>query len=498
MRGGAEWIRSKEGWNDLPEGVSHVRGAGALSEWRGDHPEHECGDDPAVPDVVAADRECEPEAEEDGSAHAEPDRNVPDPRHRLHAQRLLGGVRLPDRHDEHPEEDDAGDPRERAEHVEREHPVVEAHAPILRAVLWTSDEFVLGRKSKLVRMAVSSPRSTEAQELLAAARRGDEAAFRRLADEHRAALLAHCYRMLGSLHDAEDALQETLLRAWRGLPGFAGRSAVQSWLYRIATNACLDAIARRSRRVLPVDYGPPSDTAAEIGQPLVESVWIEPFPDEVLAVPDGYAAPEARYEQREAVELAFIAAVQHLPPAQRAVLLLREVLGFSAREAAEALETTVASVNSALQRARRTVEERLPERTQQATLRSLGDVRARELVEAYVDAWQRADVDTLRELLVEDAIFSMPPWTAWCRGREMIANLAKAALETCAHESRIVHARANGQRAIVQYSRSPVTGRFEPVALDVLAFEGSQITEITGFVMPEIVPRFGVPLELDP
>src|SRR5262249_40499671 len=154
----------------------------------------------------------------------------------------------------------------------------------------------------------------------------------------------HCYRMLGSVHDAEDALQDTLLRAWRGLPRFAGRSSLGTWLHQIATRACLDAIARRPKRVLPIDYGPPSAPTVDVGRPLVESVWMEPSPDEALGVGDGYASPEARYEQREAVELAFIASLQHLPPTQRAVLILRDVLGFSAREVSESLDTTVASV----------------------------------------------------------------------------------------------------------------------------------------------------------
>src|SRR5262245_52430439 len=175
--------------------------------------------------------------------------------------------------------------------------------------------------------------------------------FRRLVEPHRAELHAHCYRMLGSVHDAEDALQDALLRAWRGLDRFEGRSSLRSWLYRIATNTSLDLIARRPKRVLPTDYGPPA--GAEDEPPTVEGIWIEPYPDERVGVEDGYAAPEARYERREAVELAFIAAVQHLPATQRAVLILRDVLGFSARETAATLDTTVEGVNSALARARR-------------------------------------------------------------------------------------------------------------------------------------------------
>ncbi len=346
-------------------------------------------------------------------------------------------------------------------------------------------------------MAAISTHSLGEQELLEAARGGDEDAFRRIVERHRVELHAHCYRMLGSLQDAEDALQETLLRAWRGLPGFAGRSSPRTWLYTIATNACLDAIARRPKRVLPVDYGPPSAPHLDPGPPLVESVWVEPYPDEELGFAEGYAAPEARYEQREAVELAFIAALQHLPARQRAVLVLREVLGFSAREVAESLETTVASVNSAMQRARKTVDERLPEQSQQATLRTLGDERIRDLVQRYIDAWATGDVEALRALLAEDAVFSMPPWTSWWRGRETIAGFAKTAAEFCA-EATSLPTRANGQVAIAYYHRDADTGRYEPAAIDVLTIEGSLLKEITAFITPEIFPRFGLPPELAP
>src|SRR5215212_5519899 len=187
--------------------------------------------------------------------------------------------------------------------------------------------------------------------LLGAARSGDEDAYARLIAPYRGELHAHCYRMLGSVHDADDALQDALLRAWRALGRFEGRSSLRSWLYRIATNTCLDLIARRQKRMLPIDHGAAADPHADPGEPIVESIWLEPYRDERLGVEDGFAAPEARYERREGVELAFIAALQHLPATQRAVLVLREVLGFSAAEVAETLDTTTASVNSALQRA---------------------------------------------------------------------------------------------------------------------------------------------------
>jgi RNA polymerase sigma-70 factor (ECF subfamily) len=344
-------------------------------------------------------------------------------------------------------------------------------------------------------MAIASAPASQEQELLDAARGGDEGAFRRIAEEHRTELLAHCYRMLGSMDDAEDMLQETLLRAWRGLPRFGGRSSLRTWLYRIATNVCLDAIGRRPKRMLPIDYGAETGAGDDVGAPLTESVWLEPFPDETLVLPHGYAAPEASYEQHEAVELAFIAALQHLPARQRAVLLLREVLGFSAREVAESLETTVASVNSALQRARKTVEERLPERSQQKTLRSLGDERIRELVEAYVDAWRTNDVDALRALLADDVVFSMPPWASWWRGSDTVADFAKAT-EECAGETLAIPLRANGQIALAAYHLDEATGRFEPAALDVLTLEGSLIKEITAFITPEVFARFGLPAEL--
>ena len=329
------------------------------------------------------------------------------------------------------------------------------------------------------------------QALLDAARSGSEDAFRRIVEDHRAGLHAHCYRMLGTIHDAEDALQEALLRAWRGLPQFAGRSSLHTWLYRIATNACLDALGRRPGRVLPIDYGPPSEPTHDVGEPLAESLWIGPYPDHLIASGDGLAGPEARYGQREAIEVAFIAALQHLPATQRAVLILREVLGFSAREVAESMDTTVVSVNSALQRTRRTIADRLPDRTQQATLRSLGDERARGLVESYIDAWARADVDGLRALLVEDAVLSMPPWPLWWRGADTIAGLAATAASGCP-PTRAVPIRASGQLAIASYGLDPSTGRYSASAIDVLTLDGPLVKEITAFVTPAMFGDFGL------
>jgi RNA polymerase sigma-70 factor (ECF subfamily) len=329
---------------------------------------------------------------------------------------------------------------------------------------------------------VAEGTSGRERELLESARGGSEEAFAQLLEPYRPELHAHCYRMLGSVHDAEDALQEALLRAWRGLGRFEGRSSLRSWLYTIATNTSLNAIAKRPKRVLPIDYGPAADPHAGPGEPIVESVWVEPYPDERLGLADGRASPEARYEQREAVELAFIAALQHLPPNQRAVLILREVLGFSAREAADTLETSTAAVNSALQRARAAVEERRPERTQQQTLRSLGDARVRALVDRYVEAWERCDVETVVELLTEDASFAMPPLGTWFRGREALRVFLEGWPLSGAWRWRALRVRANGQLALAFYAWDPAAHSHLPFALNVLTLGEAQITDVTAFI----------------
>jgi RNA polymerase sigma-70 factor, ECF subfamily len=296
--------------------------------------------------------------------------------------------------------------------------------------------------------------------------------YEALVEPHRRELQAHCYRMLGSVQDAEDALQDALLRAWKALDRFEGRSSSRSWLYRIATNACLDALARRPKRVLPIDY----DDA-----PAGETIWLEPCPD---ALAEGY-------EQREGIELAFIAALQHLPPNQRAVLILREVLGFSAKEVAGILDTTPASVNSAMQRARASVDERLPERSQQATLATLGDEEIRELVERYMAAWDRGDVDAVVAMLAEEATFSMPPNFEWFRGREAIREfLPKGPLSI----PRIfVPTRANGQLAFGTYKL--IDGEWVANAIHVITVgEDRLITDAVAFLDRSLFARFGLPL----
>jgi RNA polymerase sigma-70 factor (ECF subfamily) len=334
-------------------------------------------------------------------------------------------------------------------------------------------------------------------DVLAAARTGDEDAFTALVEPYRRELNAHCYRMLGSVYDAEDALQESLIRGWRALARFEGRSSLRSWLYTIATNACLDQIARRPKRMLPIDYGPAADPHTPPGDPIVESVWLEPYPDEMLGREDGYAAPEASYERREGVELAFIAALQHLGPNQRAVLILREVLGFSAKETAGMLETTVASVNSALQRARAAVEERVPEQSQQASLRAVGEDAVRELVDRYIDAWERCDVEAFAAMLTEDATFAMPPLSTWYRGRQGIATWASLSPLSGDWRWRTVFTRANGQPALAFYSWDEGHEAYLPFALNVLSLRGLRVSAVTAFIVratetpdPEAYERF--------
>ncbi len=325
--------------------------------------------------------------------------------------------------------------------------------------------------------------------LLECARSGSDGAYRELVEVHRAELHAHCYRILGSVHDAEDALQDALLRAWRGLAGFEGRSSLRSWLYKITTNAALDVAQRRSKRELPMTHGPSAGFGEGPGAALLESVWVEPYPDQAFGVADELASPEARYERRESLELAFVAALQCLPALQRAVLILREVLGFSNQETADLLDTTVPAVQSALQRSRAAARDRIPGRSQQATLRTLGDKRLRELVGRYCDAIERGDVDAVVGMLTEDAVWAMPPIVTWYRGRPAIAGFLR---DYGFNEAwRHLATQANGQLALGCYTFDPDRRRWVASVLDVLTLDGDRIAEVTGFVTAELLSRWG-------
>jgi len=330
--------------------------------------------------------------------------------------------------------------------------------------------------------------------LVAAARTGDEAAFAQLVAPYHRELLAHGYRMLGSVQDAEDAMQDALLGAWRGLPGFEARSSVRTWLYRITTNACVKAGQRRPKRLVSMDFHPAFEDVWQLGEVNPELSWLEPIPGALLAGAETTANPAARYELRESVELAFVAALQHLPATQRAVLILRDVLAFSAAEVAQTLDTSVASVNSALQRARAALAGRVQGESQQVTLRRLGEQRQRELVATFIAAWERTDVPALLDLLVEDARFTMPPVPAWFQGHDSIARFIRE--RYFATPWRMLPASANGQLAIACYQEKPDLPVYPLSAVNVLTLRGDRIAEITGFIDPGRYTYFDLPPDL--
>jgi len=324
----------------------------------------------------------------------------------------------------------------------------------------------------------------------------DNEGFQRVAEPYRRELLLHCYRFMGSIHDSEDLVQETFLRAWRGVGKFEGRTSVKNWLYRIATNACLNALARRAkaRRLLPEDISRPATRMLK-GSPSTEIPWLEPYPDsEMPEVVDTSPSPSGRYEVRDTVRLAFIAATQRLPPRQRAVLLLRDVLGWSANETAKTLHTSVASTNSALQRARGTLERRLSaeEIGKQDPLPS----REQSLADRYAQAWEDGDLDRLVELLTKDATLSMPPWRQWYQGRSQIASFLGWAFDWVWHRRRrtfrFVATRANGQHAFGEYIRRRGEKRFHAHALHLLTFKKRGIHRLTVFIDAGLFPKFGL------
>lgn len=326
---------------------------------------------------------------------------------------------------------------------------------------------------------------------LARARAGDDAAFNRLVAPLRAELHAHCYRMLGSTHDADDALQDALLRAWQGLARFEGRSSLRSWLYTVATRTCLDLLKSRERRAVPMDLGPASSHVVVHDVPSNDVAWLSPYPDAGLT--DSPASPGARYEQREAVEVAFVAALQHLPGNQRAALLLFEVLGFTAAEIAAMMDTTVASINSALQRARRIVSDRIPQATQQQTLREIDDQRVRRIVTGYMTALEHGDADLLVAMLTDDVTWSMPPLPHWYHGLDTVTEFAVRVPLTSCGSWRHRATSANGQPAIGAYLWDDPTGLHRAWSINVLTLRGDRIAAITSFIGAEHFQPFGLP-----
>jgi RNA polymerase sigma-70 factor (ECF subfamily) len=320
--------------------------------------------------------------------------------------------------------------------------------------------------------------------------------FERLAEPLRRELKVHCYRMLGSVHEAEDLVQETYLRAWRRFDTFDGSGSFRAWLYRIATNACLNALAARksAQRLLP-DQKSPAITAGQMpGAPATEVAWLEPYPDSNLTgIVDEAPDPEARYSSREAVQLAFVAAIQQLPPRQRAVLLLCDVLGWAAAEAATLLGGTTASINSALQRSRETLARRYPEGRPPAALRP--DVAQQELIGRYLRAWEGHDLEGFVALLKEDATAVMPPWLEWYAGREAIRAFFAMAWKTCGG-LRLVPTAANGQPAFAVYEHSSADGQWHAHSIHVLTLEQGAIATMTLFIEPRLFEAFGLPSTL--
>jgi RNA polymerase sigma-70 factor (ECF subfamily) len=328
--------------------------------------------------------------------------------------------------------------------------------------------------------------------LVSAAKRGDREALERLTEPHRRELRVHCYRMLGSFHDAEDAVQETFLRASRGLQRFDGRASVRVWLYRIATNVCLNVLGsrRHASRVLPETQNPPAQQMPG-REPASEIAWLEPYPDSALEnVSDNAGGPDVRYEMREAVHLAFIAAIQFLPPRQRAALLLHDVLGWSAAETGRLLDSSIAAVNSALQRARATLDERLPSGL--PPMAPTPSEEHRVLLERYVRAWESTDVDAFTALLMEDAVLSMPPWTQWYQGRDSIRTFFAFTGRSDGHAPfRLLPVGANLQPSFAFYSRwQGPEWQFHSIQLVTL--RGSAIHHMTSFVMPALASVFGL------
>jgi RNA polymerase sigma-70 factor, ECF subfamily len=339
-------------------------------------------------------------------------------------------------------------------------------------------------------MVETTPGRTEESAIMAA-RAGDESAFSALVERYRRELQVHCYRMLGSFDDAEDMVQETFLRAWRKRESFEGRSSFRAWLYRIATNACLDFLAYNERRVVSHEA---VDPGAALAPPHIP--WLQPYPDRLLEqIAPRDAEPDAVVVAKETIELAFLVAIQFLPAKQRAVLILRDVLDWSAKETAELLETSVASVNSALQRARATLQEHLPPRRPEWAPDQNPSEEERALLQRYVDASERGDAEAIAELLRDDVRFSMPPEPGTWVGRDTVVNgWVEGGFGSASFgDFRCVITRANRMPAVACYHRKPGASEYRAFALDVLKIENGQIAEVTAFNLAPVLEALGLP-----
>ncbi len=321
---------------------------------------------------------------------------------------------------------------------------------------------------------------------------GDESGFTAYFKRHRRELQVHCYRMLGSFEEAEDLVQETFLRAWRKRASFSGGS-LRAWLYRIATNACLDVLRKRPPRITPPELGAAGDPTVPPAPPA-DLPWLQPYPDRLLEpIAAAEEEPGEVVVARETIELAFLAAIQHLPPRQRAVLILRDVMRWSAKDTASLLEVSIDSVTSALQRARATLRDRLPERRTDWARATAPTEEEQALLRRYLDAHERADADALGELLREDVRLTMPPIPTWYDGREAIMTAQAQGWDPEFGQLRGAMAAANTLPAAAHYLRPPGEEEFRPLALDVLRIEEGRVAEITTFVSPELFPAFGLP-----
>jgi RNA polymerase sigma-70 factor (ECF subfamily) len=330
---------------------------------------------------------------------------------------------------------------------------------------------------------------------LAAARAGNQQEFSGLTEPYRHELQLHCYRILGSVQDAEDIVQETLLRAWRRLETYEGRAPLRAWLYKIATNACFDTLAKRPRRVLPAAQFAPADPRQPFAPPITEAIWLEPYPDDLIDAPE--TGPEARYSLRESVSLAFLAALQSLPPRQRAVLILCDVLDWHASETAQLLDVTVSAVSSALHRARVTMQQRYHTRGREALSGTAIAADIRPLLERYVQVWEAADIDGLVKLLREDATLSMPPLPTWYAGRAAIITAAREKVFAGDAQGRwlMQSIRANRQPACAVYQRDEA-GIYRAFGISVLTIEQDQVADIITFIDPRLFSQFNLPLEV--